>query len=167
MMIPISTYTVTTSGLTTITMGNIPATFNHLQVRVIARGTDTNISYMNFYFNSDLGSTNYTLHAVTGNGTSGGNVNNNNIGSMSDFYMPATGTTQGVYGATIADIYDYKNTSKFKTLKAQHGFDANASSYGFSMVNSGLWKSTAAITSVSLFNITFAIGSRIEVYGVM
>jgi hypothetical protein len=166
-LIPIYSFTVPESyAASSATFSNIPQTFNHLQLRVVTRGKDPTFSYMNFAFNGDVGtSSNYHVHGVTSNGSSTGNINGNNIGGISDFYVPGVGQTLNVHSICIADILDYKNTNKFKTLKAIFGWDGSGT--GFALSHSGLWKNTAAITSVTTFNITFEAGSRLELYGAM
>lgn len=64
------------------------------------------------------------------------------------------------------DVLDYKNTNKYKTSRFLSGYDANGS--GVIMLNSELWMSTAAITSITIDNTgsNFAQYSSFALYGV-
>ena len=53
-----------------------------------------------------------------------------------------------MYAASIIDILDYASTSKFKTTRVLDGYDANGS--GEVIIGSGNWRSTSAITSITL-----------------
>lgn len=154
-----------TTVLGGITISNIPQTYTHLQLRIVARGNDAgSIAYMNVGVNSDFYSTNYAQHALLGNGSSAASEGSANIGGVAGLYAPGGSVTANTFSSTIVDLLDYTNTSKFKTFRNLHGWDANGS--GFIVLNSGLWKNTAAVTSITAFNINFAVGSRVDLYGI-
>jgi hypothetical protein len=161
-----STTLSTSAG--SIVMSNIPQTFSHLQVRVWARSPDTGtIGFMNFGLNADFYSTNYSQHALGGNGSSVFNEANANAGGFAGLYIPGASTTADCFSFTIIDVLDYTNTSKFKTMKSLHGLDLNQTSpwTGHVIQGSALWRSTAAVDTVRVFNSNFAAGSRVDVYG--
>jgi len=60
------------------------------------------------------------------------------------------GNTAGanIFGAFVADILDYKNTNKYKTIRALSGNDQNGG--GLIGFHSGLWQNTNAITSITI-----------------
>ena len=148
---------------------NIPQTYKHLQVRVFTRGTGApaqDLSYLRF--NGDFGTT-YNSHWMnaTGATTTAGFTNSNGFMYLGDNTTSNGGTLANVYANQIIDIYDYANTTTFKTVKMIYGFDANGS--GNTGFVSGTWRSTAAITQMSGFsaaNSAAAFGSIVTVYGV-
>jgi hypothetical protein len=132
-----------------ITFSSIPSTYKHLQIRYIARDTQTAtfVTAPTVSFNGDTAN-NYTTHYLYGNGTvvtAGANVGTNEFG-----YILATGANAGTntYAAGIIDILDYTSTSKTKTVRTMSAADNNGS--GEIYFNSGLWFATpAAITSIT------------------
>ena len=142
--------TTLSSSQATITFSSIPATYKHLQIRFIARDSDTGstFNYTTLQYNGDTSTASYTYHVLSGNGAtaagSGGGTGiiNYNLGG----YIVAGGATASVFGAGVIDILDYANTSKYKTTRTLSGWDKNgAGSVGLS---SGLWLSTSAISSI-------------------
>lgn len=163
-MFPIASQVVT-SVLGGITFNNIPQTFTHLQMRIKARGNDSGtIAFMNVGVNGDFYSTNYAQHAVLGDGASAASEGFPNVGGVAGLYAPGASVTANVFSSTIVDLLDYTNTNKFKTFRNLHGWDANGS--GYIILNSGLWRNTAAVTSITAFNVNFAVGSRVDLYGI-
>ena len=57
-------------------------------------------------------------------------------------------TAASTFTAGVIDILDYANTNKYKTLRTLNGGDANGS--GNIQIESGSWRNTAAITSITL-----------------
>lgn len=145
---------------------NIPQDYEHLELRYFIKGSDSGgISYMNIAVNTEYyGPTNYAQHTLAGQGSSVFTENYTNIQSNGGLYSPGGGSATGVYAAGVTQILDYKNTNKFKTFKNMHGYDANGS--GYIMLNSGLWRSTAAINKVHMVNMTFVANCRIDLYGI-
>ena len=66
----------------------------------------------------------------------------------------------------IIDILDYASTNKYKTLRALSGYDANGS--GYVALESLLWSSTAAVSSLVLtpYSGTWSQHTNISIYGV-
>jgi hypothetical protein len=161
--------TVGSGGASSITFTSIPSTYKHLQVRGIARstlsGAGNNIG-MYMQFNSDTGS-NYNWHELFGNGSgsalaygqadSGMNVNP---------HSPRAGDTASCFAGNVIDILDYTNTNKNTTVRALAGNDTNGG--GWMHLTSGLWRNTAAITSITLTleSSNFAEYSSFALYGI-
>lgn len=156
--------TVTGNGsATSLTFSSIPGTYQHLQIRYIAGAAGVDRLFMQF--NSDTGS-NYASHNVQGDGSGiGTNVSAPSISSIrwAGTVMNSNNSST-VMGVGIIDIHDYASTSKYKTTRTLTGFDNNGS--GNCAIASGLWMSTSAITSITLFpqnspawssNTTFAL----------
>jgi hypothetical protein len=156
----------------TITFSSIPSTYKHLQIRLLVLGTTTTSDSgysLRARFNSDTGS-NYNRHELYGQGD----------GGPAGSYGPATSQTYmnvGAYstyvvgnpiGASVIDILDYANTNKNKTVRALLGTDVNAASANNIGLYSGLWRSTAAITSITLFasSSNFTTTSSFALYGI-
>jgi hypothetical protein len=145
---------------------NIPQTFTHLRIhaklRQSASGAGSNAVV---YLNADSG-TNYRVHYLGGNGTGaftgdfGAGQGYGNIG-----WTGNTAATAGLFSTHIIDIVDY-TSSTFKTIRTINGFDSNNSTSNLVGVWSSLWKSTAAVNSVSFNGNEFATGSTISIYGI-
>lgn len=143
----IATVTVGSGGASTVEFTSIPSTYTHLQIRGImrdARSGTVNDGWLRF--NSDTGS-NYSAHKLNGDGASAtatGAATKTNTEDL--FRFPTTSNTASVFGAVVIDILDYKDTNKYKTVRALSGYDANGS--GVVRFSSGLWQSTSAISSI-------------------
>ena len=155
------------SGSTMVQFTNITQEYDHLELRYSIRGSDSGtISYANIALNDDYyGPTTYSQHSIAGNGSSPFAEGYANIQSVSGLYTPGASATAGIYAVGVSQILDYKNTSKFKTLRNTHGWDGNGTT-SYVMLNSGLWRSTAAVTKVALINMTFVANSRVDLYGI-
>lgn len=148
-MIPIATYTIGSGGDTSITFSNVPQNYEHLQLRFFTRGKTAGLTgacVHRLRFNNDSG-TNYTYHQLRGNGSSAGAEGGSSLSNGATVgYYPAGGETANAFSAIVCDILDYTNTNKYKTVRALDGWDGNGS--GYSSLNSGLWMSTSAITTI-------------------
>jgi hypothetical protein len=157
------------SAASTISFTSIPSTFKHLQIRGILR--DTRADYINtvgIRFNSDSGS-NYPSHTLWGDGANKGSYSSG-LQSYADVSVSAGSTVaSNIFGATVIDILDYTDTNKNKTVRALAGMDANGS--GEVRFSSGLWLSTTAINSITLYprfgtSPVFSIYSSLALYGI-
>ena len=157
----IQTYTLTGTQAS-VEFTGISGSYKHLQLRILQRSTTPNNT--NMQFNSDTGS-NYNWHELYGDGSSAASASSaGSVTFMKASYLESV--TAGYVGASVIDILDYSNTNKNKTMRALTGSDANGT--GYILLRSGLWRSTAAITSIK---ITPASGSwdqysSIALYGV-
>jgi hypothetical protein len=164
----ISTVTVGAGGAASITFSSIPATYQHLQIRLLARSLDSaGTVNLTTQLNGDTGS-NYSWHRVFGNGTStgaGGSATQTNaiIGQISG----ATAASS-IFGVASIDLLDYKETTKYKTIRSLVGFDDNNGGAGAVVqLFSGLWQSSSATTSIALSSGTgFAQYTHAALYGI-
>lgn len=159
----ISTVT-TTSNTSTITFSSIPSTYKSLQIRFRIADTVSAGNVMYARFNSDSGS-NYARHQLWGNGSSAATGAAINEAQYQWWATPNSGTTNPSAG--IVDIIDYASTSKFKTSRLVYGMSDTGQF--FSVLNSGLWRSTAAINriDISLFGGgQFGSGVTFALYGI-
>tara|TARA_R110000868_G_scaffold121354_3_gene321879 strand:+ start:4427 stop:4987 length:561 start_codon:yes stop_codon:yes gene_type:complete len=132
----------------TITFSSIPATYTHLQIRLFAFSslTGTTPSSQYLQLNGDGGG-NYSSHLLIGDGASATASSSTSATVMYLGYNAPTGYTS-VGAASIIDILDYTNTSKYKTLRCLNGVDGNGS--GKVDLSSGNWRSTSAVTSITI-----------------
>jgi hypothetical protein len=165
----IATITVGSGGVASITFSSIPQTFTHLQVRQSAQTNDTANSglgnnRMNGYFNADETATNYYSHYFTGNGASAVA----DAEQVAKWAGDASRNSSNGWGTGILDILDYTNTNKFKTTRSLTGVTTNSSLNGFARLGSGLWRNTAAITSLKIIPEagTLKENSSFALYGV-
>jgi hypothetical protein len=160
--------TTVSSSVSTITFSSIPATYTHLQIRSIARGTVASGEMQTFYrFNSDTG-TNYAHHFFRADGSTlygGSGTSLSQISAVTRY--SAANATSNIFGAGVTDILDYANTSKYTTIRSLGGIDANGS--GQVYFTSGLWMNTSAITSITIGindGGDFAQYSQFALYGI-
>ena len=176
----IATYVVS-SPQGVITLGSIPQTYKHLQVRITGRTSrsDYTIEDINLQMNGDTGS-NYTWHRMYSNPSvpTGGTATT--AASTSATYINSVGimataaSSTYMVGGAIIDILDYTNTNKYKTVKSITGTDLNQEQNstgvsGFTELMGGNWMNTAAITSLSFSPTTgtnIIAPTHIALYGI-
>lgn len=141
----IATATVGAGGQSTVTFTSIPSSFQHLQVRYLAKsGRVQNLAgQMVMRFNGSYGARGHNLY-----GDGSGTAATSYVPAIGEFALAATGTTAGsTFGAGIIDILDYANTNKNKTIRSLTGADVNGS--GNIFFSSQLVNSTTAISSIT------------------
>ena len=157
-------------GETSLTFSSIAGTYKHLQIRSLVRSTTSasaSSAYMNMNFNGDTGS-NYAVHVA---GFYGNNTNNiygsPSNGNAQIGVATLGGTAASIFGVAITDIIDYASTTKYKTVRDFSGANANTTGAAFAVtLDSSLWMSTSAITSIAISGLTFAAGSTVALYGI-
>lgn len=170
----IATVTVGAGGSSSITFSSIPSTYKHLQIRGIGRtdnGT-TGGSSMNLTFNSDT-ATNYSRHFIEAYSI-GSTVTPDVFGGTNSNYITVStistgGVPSSIFGAAIIDIFEYANTSIYKTVRGIGGYDnnGNSSGYAYNQFSSGNWRSNSAVTSITLSgNGNFIQNSSFALYGI-
>lgn len=149
----------------TITFSSIPSTYTSLQIRGIMR-TD-NSTTANIIFNGDTGS-NYASHQLYADGTAagGGGVGSSTSITQGGILGYGTAAAANTLGVFILDIHDYASTTRNKTTRIFTGRDENTA--GFLRLGSGLWMSTAAVTSVgiTLASGNFTTQTSFALYGI-
>lgn len=157
--------TVTATGSqSTLTFTSIPSTYKSLQIRGI--GSDTGQNVLMLQFNSSTSSI-YAWHELAGNGSavsaSGASSVSGAIIAGNIYYLS---NSASYFPAYIIDIHDYASTSKNKTVRAFSGWDGNG--VGELSLDSGLWASTSAITSIAIKTNggNFTSGSTFSLYGI-
>jgi hypothetical protein len=167
----IATITVGTAT-STVTFSSIPATYTHLQLRSFSQDSRATygITETRITFNGDSSAV-YARHQLVGDGSTvfSDGVTNFQYMILGDGTFGTT--TGGTFGAGIADILDYANTNKFKTIRQISGVDINGTIAGYggrAGLSSGVWRSTSAISSITLLaqNGNFSQYSQFALYGV-
>ena len=163
----IATVSVGAGGSSTISFTSIPSTYNHLQIRAVARGNNGDVyDSALIRVNSDSGS-NYTFHQLAGDGSS---ASAGAVTPYSGFRAPeitGANATSGIFGAFVCDISDYTNTNKYKTARILGGDDRNGA--GQIALTSGVWMNGNAITNITIipvFGSLFAQNSHFALYGI-
>lgn len=160
----ISTVTVGAGGQTAVSFTSIPSTYKHLQIRAIAKSTGA-ASQGDLTLNSDTGN-NYAWHQLYGSGAVAGADNSINRANIVGAASLVNSSISSVFSASIIDILDYADTNKFKTIRHLVGQDENGS--GVISLNSGLWRSTSAVTTVTITARSNSIAqySHFALYGI-
>jgi hypothetical protein len=153
---PIASHTLG-SAAGSYTFTSIPQTYTDL-IMVMAGGSNGSLD-LGWQANGDT-STNYSYTRMSGNGStaSGNRVANNSIAC---FGWMSSSTTQGTQ---ILQIFNYANTTMFKTSLGRGGMASN-----LVVADAGLWRNTAAITSLTITNLngqTFNSGTTFTLYGI-
>lgn len=150
--------TTLTSNTTEVNFTSISGSYTDLVL--IFEGTSTSDLDICLQFNSDTGS-NYSSTSLSGNGSTASSSRNSNV---------SKGITIGIITGTRtiarANIMNYSNTTTNKTVISR--VDSTNATYGL-MARVGLWRSTAAITSIRFhLDVSSAIasGSTFALYGV-
>lgn len=162
----IATYTVTGSATASWSLGSIPSTYKHLQIRGYFK-TDA-ATWIPFRVNND-GNTGRATHYLLGTGSAasaGAGLGGTGEGN----YAIIANASQ--WGSVIIDILDYANTNKLKTTRALTGVDNNGSG---GIVLGSILHVTNGNTAVSTvgMDITqygsgakFEVGSTFALYGI-
>lgn len=158
---------VGTGSSGTITFSSIPATYKHLQLRVIARNTNvgTGAPGGNIRINGDSGA-NYSNHILYGNGANALTYTQSSTSTPIIADIVANGNAANIMSSFIIDILDYASTSKYKTIRCLYGWDLNGS--GIVALNSVAWLNTAAVDSISIIAPAdnFTTTSSFALYGI-
>jgi hypothetical protein len=153
----IATFTTTTSNTTSYTFSSIPGTYTDLVLVCNLKATSADSSIV-ARFNGDSGS-NYSNTQLYGNGTS---AVSQRFTSQTEGYLSFSGFPTATFGPTIVNFMNYANTTTNKTYIARGGYAS-----GYVDTSVGLWRSTAAISSMTLYaGNFFDTGCTFSLYGI-
>lgn len=160
--IPLATQTLATAA-SSVTFSSIPQTYTDLVV-VANLGKSLVGSSVEFRFNSDSGS-NYSITELYGNGTSAASarVSSSTYGQVAYDVVPGSDITSNF----VFNVMNYANTAVNKTTLSRN--NSMATTYSGAAAIVGLWRSTAAINSITFTSsggATFTTGSTFNLYGV-
>jgi hypothetical protein len=156
-----------TPTITFSSLGTYSSTYKHLQLRAVARFSDSGADErgINLRLNADSGS-NYGIHGLTANGASVSSYGAASANQIPIGQFPTGQTTANVFAPVVVDFLDVYSTTKNKTVRSLTGF-IGLSTIG---LRSGVWLNTASLTSITLTHTStatdFVIGSRFSLYGI-
>jgi hypothetical protein len=161
----ISTTTLGTASsfVTFSNLGDYSSTYKHLQVRLMARDTDSYGGGLVLRGTFNGSSSGYTFHQLNGGGSSVTSGAGTSQSYLRAGIYAGGGLTSGQFAASVIDILDFASSTKNKTIRSLSGSDG-VTIY----LLSGLWINTAPITSITFTSDTtaFATGSRFSLYGI-
>ncbi len=165
----IATVSVGSGGAASISFTSIPSTYTHLQIRQISRTarSGVDVTYLKMNFNGATG-TAYSYHALIGNGSTTSTDATTNDGSIPLLRSTGGNAISNNFAPMVIDIFDYANINKFKTTRTLGGAELNQASSEI-VFQSGLWRSTDAITSIAFTDATnanFLQYSSFALYGI-
>ena len=152
------------SATSSVTFSSIPSTYTDLVLvcqPIAASATDGALR-----INSDTG-TNYSITSLYGQTSSAGSYRRSNASFMDYDYYAGIATTVG--NQSTIHFMNYANTTTYKTVLLTPRIAATNPNAAEILV--GLWRSTSAITSITLgansgFSTNFSIGSTFSLYGI-
>ena len=168
---PIYTQTVGAGTANPIIFNNIPQTFTDLKLVVSARegGTTAGTVGMNVYFNTEIvTTTNYSITGLLGNGASTSSDRTSSSGGL--FFgniTPNAAQTTNTFSNVELYIPNYTG-SNFKSCILDSVNENNATA-AYQRLYAGLWRSTAAISTLSIYSgaANFVQYSTFSLYGVL
>ena len=146
----------------TVTFTGIPQGFKDLMLECVSNNdvAGSGSQNMRVRFNGDTG-TNYSGTRIYGTGTAASSERDSNTAFI---YIGAVGNASAGPAITTINVLSYSNASVYKTALGRGGEAGSAINAGAS-----LWRSTAAITSISLVWLageSFKTNSVFKLWGV-
>jgi len=160
--VPISTYTVP-SATTSVALTSIVGTYTDLRVVINAKVSTVANANIRMQVNGDTGNS-YSTTLLAGTGTVAESVRYSNY-SASTFVNIDAPINNTTFNPTLIDVMNYSNATTYKTWLTRA---SNAAAGTDAMV--GLWRSTAAITSLTFTlssSLSFDTGSVFSLYGIL
>jgi hypothetical protein len=159
---PIATTTLA-SAAASYTFSSIPATYTDLVLIAGNLVATTGNPNVNLQFNGDTGS-NYSATILEGTGSSAQAARKTSVTQIVEGNNVSLGGTNP--STIIYNVMNYSNTTTYKTALLRNS--ELSTTYPGTGATVGLWRNTAAITSVSLTigSSTFAAGATFTLYGI-
>jgi hypothetical protein len=153
------------SAASSITFNSIPATYTDLRVVLVATGGGTLTKRLQFNSDTAPSNTNYSHTQLGGTGSATYSNGENSVFAIR-FASNQIGDSSTIPVFSSIDIFSYAG-STYKTVLATTSSDQNGAGYVQRTV--GLWRSTAAISSVVLMidGDTYATGTTATLYGIL
>ena len=149
------------SAAASITFSSIAASWTDLRLVFVGTESTTGFNYANLRFNGDTAS-NYSMTYLQGFGATAASATNSSITSIR---LDEYGLSNTIPSLMTTNIFSYAG-STYKTVLISTAEDYNGS--GGVEAKVGLWRSTSAITSITIFNAAsnFSIGTTAQLYGI-
>lgn len=149
---------------------SIPSTYKSLQVRISFFQSGN--TQLGIQCNTDTSPSNaaYNYHTMFANVGMGGTGSAGSINTDQAYMSYNSVSNNSSYpSVAIIDIHDYASTSKHKTIRSILGLNTNGAATNDGIdIQSGLWRNTAALSTLKLFlpGTNFATGTKVALYGV-
>ena len=142
-----------------VIFSSIPGTYTDLVIVAATNNVSISVGGLRMRVNSDSGS-NYSTTILYGDGSS---ALSERVSSQTLMRVGNTSNTSGSPSTSVIQIMSYANTNVFKTV-----LNAGALASTAAARNVNLWRSTSAITSVTLFSdaVNLKSGSTFSLYGI-
>jgi hypothetical protein len=154
---PISTTTLSTATAS-VTFSSISGTYTDLVL--VVNGQVSTSQQIALQFNSDTAS-NYSVTALYGDGSSAASARNSSTTSIVGGFGWFGSAT---IGTSIINIQNYSNATTYKTAIGRGNLSSDYVHTGV-----GLWRSTSAITSITMFvsgGYNWNSGATFTLYGI-
>lgn len=161
---------ILTSTAASIVFSSIPATYRHLRLVILGRSSrgDATSDYLNIRFNGDTGN-NYDDAFLEQTDTTMSSDSNPADSSILAAQLPTDTGPASAAGAATIDIPGYAQTVLHKSLVGHSQITRGTAAGDIRQtIHGGMWRSTAAINSITLFpqaGGTLAIGTIVTLYG--
>lgn len=163
----LATYEVPAGGVNQISFSSISQAYTHLHIRGVLRNEHPSYSSGSLYWQQN-GSGQGNYHNTTWNDTNPSLSWGGAGGAGTPFgVVPTSNVPSGFFAQWVLDMFDYKNTNKYKTVLFKSGFGSTTA--GYQEVNMGSSSyNTNATTSINFYSLTsnFIQYSRLTLYGV-
>lgn len=152
------------SAAASYTFSSIPSTYTDLilvsRAKVVATGVHRALLLR---FNGDTGN-NYSVTRIYGNGSSAASDRMTNQTDLDIGFLPNEASQ---FGTSIASIMSYASSSVYKSVLCAWESQGGLSGSQYVTREVGLWRSTSAITSLSVqfYADNIAAGSTFSLYG--
>ena len=165
---PIATYTVSGSTTNSVSFSSIAGTYTDLVIVANGYTLTADIS-QRIRFNSDS-ATNYSLTYVGGNGSAASSGRTSSGTGIYANYLTGWTSTSTQPSNWIFQVMNYSNATTYKTALSRANTPTGGTYPGTEAVV-GLWRSTSAITSISVeagysASHYFAAGTTLTLYGI-
>jgi hypothetical protein len=153
---PIATTTLGSSA-SSYTFSSISGSYTDLVLIISAKNSTYNGSSGELRFNSDTGS-NYSYTELAGVSATPSSSRTSNSTSVQCFR-----TDINNFGISIINVQNYSGTNTYKTVISKANLENSVRTFA------GLWRSTSAITSITILpegGTTFSSGCTFTLYGI-
>ena len=161
---PIATYTASGSS-NNISFSSVPSTYTDLVLVISGRSTvAASTTQAIMVLNGDATGTSYSNTLLKGNGSAASSSRNSNYAQL--YFMndiPGVSATGNYFSVVNVSFQNYSNTTTYKTIIARNAAPSDSTD---ALV--GLWRSTAAINSISISAVSgnWVSGSTFTLYGI-
>jgi hypothetical protein len=173
--VALATQTLSTTA-TSVTFSSIPQGYTDLILVASIRSDTVTYNNMNFpilRFNGDSTSGLYSVTSLYSRNTGGGDTANSTRSSSQNEInfggVVTTSMSASTFSPWIAHLLNYSNTTTNKTVLNRIASASNLTTSDGTSAGVGLWRNTAAITSISLTATSsgnFVTGSTFSLYGI-